>query len=153
MAQAQDLARDTPFLGKPAHLRLGGPAVGGGPTGLAPFNAVLAAGSTNKIRLRVRGAQQVLARAKGTIVGAGAVTLQVYPMLADAQQDDTKGTRSGFRDDGTAVPAAAALANNVEAVVRLPLNGVDYVEVEIVVAAATTWDPTTAGSFLDVAVN
>src|SRR5690348_6455737 len=108
MAQALDLVRDSPFLGKPASIRLGGPA----PAGLAPMNAALGASATAKLRLRVRGASQVIARAKGAVTGT--VTIQLYPMLADALQDDTKGTRSGFRDDGTAVPAAVALANNVE---------------------------------------
>jgi hypothetical protein len=146
MAQAQDLARDTPFLGKPQSYRLS--ATQGG---VAPLNAIVPASTNAKVRFRVRGASQVIARVRATIVGT--VTMQLYPMLADALQDDTKGTRSGFRDDGTAVPAAVALANNTENVVRLALAGVDYVELEIAVAAASTFDPTSAGNFVDIAVN
>jgi|SRR5882672_6294663 len=146
MGQALDLARDTPFLGKPQSYRLS--AAQGG---VAPFTALIGASTNAKVRLRTRGASQIVARAKGTVVGT--VTIQLYPMLADALQDDTKGTRSGFRDDGTAVPAAVALVSGTEAIVKLALAGVDYVEFEIAVAAASSFDPTAAASFVDVAVN
>jgi hypothetical protein len=150
MPQAIVLERENPFTGKPMAYRLSNPT---GQGGVAPMNAITPSATAVKVRLKVSGCSQITARARGTIVGAGGVTIQLYPMLADAGMDDTKGTRSGFRDDGTAVPAAVALVTVVENVVKLALAGCDYVELEIAPGAATTFDPTTANSFIDVFAN
>src|SRR5260370_37541148 len=107
MAQALVMERESPFTGKPLVFRLSAPTAQGG---VAPMNVITPSATAVKVRLKVSGCTQVTARAKGTITGAGGVTIQLYPMLGDAGVDDTKGTRSGFPADGTAGPPAGAPA-------------------------------------------
>jgi hypothetical protein len=117
-----------------------------------PFNALSGAAATLRRRLKVTGASRVTVRAKGTIVGAGGVTLTILPILADGTTDDNTGTASGFDDLGAALAALTALVDGVENARTLQISGSDFVDIQVVAGGATTVDFSVAGRFLDVFV-
>ena len=78
-------------------------------------------------RLFVEGADSIrmVARCSGISATATATQLNVYGIRAPARFDDTTGVRT------SAVLVSATLANNVDGVLSVSLNGEQFIEVDI----------------------
>lgn len=84
----------------------------------------MGASATRKVRLNVRGIESLALRVKGAVTGT--VTLRLHPMLSDAGDDDTQGTRAT-----TGGPTDVTLSDATEALIEYTVKGEEYVEVEI----------------------
>lgn len=105
---------------------------GGGPYRLAGALAaatVVAATTSAKERLRISGAGTITIRAKLSAVTL-TPELQVHPMLADATEDDTVGTRAV-----TSVPSALAFSDTTEQETDFTSQGEGFIEIEVASAA------------------
>lgn len=100
----------------------------------------MGASATRKVRLYTRGLKSITFRVMGAVTGT--VTLDIYPMLQNATDDDTIGTRAT-----TGRPSQVTLTNNTEGIIEYTLKGESYVEVEVATAAASDFTVTHLDAF------
>jgi len=102
----------------------------------AAIMGALGASTTTKVRFNVMGLSNLRIRTKGTVVGT--VNLGAVCVGADAKAgDDTTGTQAT-----TGNPTNAVVANNAEQILDIPLKGEEFVDVQIIVSAASSYQAT-----------
>lgn len=92
--------------------------------------------ATKKERIKVSDLASIAARVKPSAI-TGTLTVELFPMLADAGDDDTTGTRAT-----TGAPTAVTTTTATEVLIEMDLRGEQYVELVLTMSGGLTDEAT-----------